>query len=65
MMMVVSIDSLHKVVYFADVQYFYQFVIGLTMLLPYILSLRSNYQNCKLRVFALSHGKDEEMEEKK
>nr|XP_014091112.1 bumetanide-sensitive sodium-(potassium)-chloride cotransporter [Bactrocera oleae] len=37
---------------------------GLTMLLPYILSLRSNYQNCKLRVFALSHGKDEEMEEK-
>ncbi|XP_037815432.1 bumetanide-sensitive sodium-(potassium)-chloride cotransporter [Lucilia sericata] len=37
---------------------------GLTMLLPYIISMRSNWQNCKLRVFALSHGKDEEMEEK-
>ncbi|XP_065355203.1 bumetanide-sensitive sodium-(potassium)-chloride cotransporter [Calliphora vicina] len=37
---------------------------GLTMLLPYIISLRSNWQNCKLRVFALSHGKDEDMEEK-
>lgn len=35
------------------------------MLLPYIISMRSNWSNCKLRVFALSHGKDEEMEEKK
>lgn len=38
---------------------------GLTMLLPYIISMRSNWQNCKLRVFALSHGKEEETEEKK
>uniref|UniRef100_A0A1A9X1V7 Bumetanide-sensitive sodium-(Potassium)-chloride cotransporter n=1 Tax=Glossina brevipalpis TaxID=37001 RepID=A0A1A9X1V7_9MUSC len=37
---------------------------GLTMLLPYIISMRSNWQHCKLRVFALSHGKDGEMEEK-
>ncbi|TMW51827.1 hypothetical protein DOY81_003072 [Sarcophaga bullata] len=37
---------------------------GLTMLLPYIISMRSNWQNCKLRVFALSHGKDEALEEK-
>ncbi|XP_075145555.1 sodium potassium chloride cotransporter [Haematobia irritans] len=37
---------------------------GLTMLLPYIISMRSNWSNCKLRVFALSHGKDEVMEVK-
>ncbi|XP_037950069.1 bumetanide-sensitive sodium-(potassium)-chloride cotransporter-like [Teleopsis dalmanni] len=37
---------------------------GLTMLLPHIISMRSNWQNCKLRVFALSHGKDDEAEEK-
>uniref|UniRef100_A0A1I8P469 Bumetanide-sensitive sodium-(Potassium)-chloride cotransporter n=1 Tax=Stomoxys calcitrans TaxID=35570 RepID=A0A1I8P469_STOCA len=37
---------------------------GLTMLLPHIISMRSNWSTCKLRVFALSHGKDEEMAEK-
>ncbi|XP_073839221.1 sodium potassium chloride cotransporter isoform X2 [Musca autumnalis] len=37
---------------------------GLTMLLPYIISQRSNWAGCKLRVFALSNGKDEENEEK-
>ncbi|XP_058984572.1 bumetanide-sensitive sodium-(potassium)-chloride cotransporter [Musca domestica] len=37
---------------------------GLTMLLPYIISQRSNWSGCKLRVFALSNGKDEENEEK-
>ncbi|KAH8278959.1 hypothetical protein KR018_011778 [Drosophila ironensis] len=37
---------------------------GLTILLPYIISMRSHWQNCKLRVFAMCHGKDEEQEEK-
>ncbi|EDW84229.1 uncharacterized protein Dwil_GK14023 [Drosophila willistoni] len=37
---------------------------GLTILLPYIISMRSHWANCKLRVFAMCHGKDEETEEK-
>ncbi|XP_033163413.1 bumetanide-sensitive sodium-(potassium)-chloride cotransporter [Drosophila mauritiana] len=37
---------------------------GLTILLPYIISMRSHWQNSKLRVFAMCHGKDEEQEEK-
>ncbi|TDG47570.1 hypothetical protein AWZ03_006009 [Drosophila navojoa] len=37
---------------------------GLTILLPYIISMRSHWQNCKLRVFTMCHGKDEEQEEK-
>lgn len=32
---------------------------GLTMLLPYILSTRSQWRNCKLRVFALANRKDQ------
>lgn len=32
---------------------------GLTLLLPYIISTRSNWSNCKLRVFALANKKDE------
>lgn len=28
---------------------------GLTMLVPYIISLRSNWANCKVRVFALAN----------
>lgn len=34
---------------------------GLTLLLPYILSTRRNWNNCKLRVFALAN-KDDELE---
>ncbi|KAH8330958.1 hypothetical protein KR067_009485 [Drosophila pandora] len=41
-----------------------QSLSGLTILLPYIISMRSHWQNCKLRVFAMCHGKDEEQEEK-
>ncbi|XP_055375446.1 bumetanide-sensitive sodium-(potassium)-chloride cotransporter [Condylostylus longicornis] len=38
---------------------------GLTMLLPYIISQRSTWQNCKLRVFALTNKiLDQEQEEK-
>ncbi|XP_037954068.1 bumetanide-sensitive sodium-(potassium)-chloride cotransporter-like isoform X2 [Teleopsis dalmanni] len=37
---------------------------GLTMLLPHIISMRSNWKQCDLRIFALSHGKDEKAEEK-
>lgn len=39
---------------------------GLTVLLPYILSTRSTYSNCKIRVFALTNRKQElEIEERK
>lgn len=39
---------------------------GLTILLPYIISLRSNWSNCKIRVFALTNRKLElELEERK
>lgn len=39
---------------------------GLTILLPYILSTRSNWSQCKIRVFALSNRKLElEVEERK
>ncbi|KAL7038044.1 hypothetical protein ACKWTF_009435 [Chironomus riparius] len=38
---------------------------GLTMLLPYIISTRSNWTNCKIRVFALSSRQHElEVEER-
>ena len=32
---------------------------GLTLLLPYIISTRRNWNNCKLRVFALANKRDE------
>lgn len=32
---------------------------GLTLLLPYIISTRQNWSNCKLRVFALANKRDE------
>uniref|UniRef100_A0A182SS49 Amino acid permease/ SLC12A domain-containing protein n=1 Tax=Anopheles maculatus TaxID=74869 RepID=A0A182SS49_9DIPT len=39
---------------------------GLTMLIPYILSLRSKWVNCKVRVFALTNQQKElELEQKK
>lgn len=39
---------------------------GLTMLLPYIISTRSNWAHCKIRVFALSNRQYElEVEERK
>lgn len=39
---------------------------GLTMLLPYIISTRSNWSQCKIRVFALANRKLElEVEERK
>ena len=39
---------------------------GLTMLLPYILSMRSNWSKCKIRVFALVNRQQElEVEEQK
>lgn len=39
---------------------------GLTMLIPYIISTRSAWSNCKIRVFALTNRKQElEIEERK
>ena len=39
---------------------------GLTMLLPYIISTRATWANCKIRIFALSNRKQElEVEQKK
>jgi solute carrier family 12 sodium/potassium/chloride transporter 2 len=39
---------------------------GLTILLPYIISMRSKWSNCKIRVFALTNRKMElEVEERK
>lgn len=39
---------------------------GLTILLPYILSLRSNFAHCKIRIFALtSHQMELDIEERK
>lgn len=39
---------------------------GLTMLIPYILSMRSNWAKCKIRVFALAnHRMEVEVEERK
>lgn len=39
---------------------------GLTMLLPYIISTRSAWSNCKIRVFALTNRRQElEVEERK
>ncbi|RWS24953.1 solute carrier family 12 member 3-like protein, partial [Leptotrombidium deliense] len=38
---------------------------GLTMLIPYILSTRSQWSNCKLRVFTLANRKDELDREKR
>lgn len=39
---------------------------GLTILIPYILSLRSHWKSCKIRVFALTNHKMElEIEERK
>lgn len=39
---------------------------GLTMLIPYIISMRSTWSNCKIRVFALTNHKMElEVEERK
>lgn len=31
--------------------------IGLTILLPYIISTRSNWKHCKMRIFALTNPK--------
>jgi solute carrier family 12 (sodium/potassium/chloride transporter), member 2 len=37
---------------------------GLTLLLPYIINSRHNWENCRLRVFALTNSKDDlEMEQ--
>lgn len=39
---------------------------GLTILIPYILSLRSQWSNCKIRIFALTnHQMELEVEERK
>lgn len=39
---------------------------GLTILLPYILSLRSQWSRCKIRIFALTnHQMELEVEERK
>lgn len=38
---------------------------GLNILIPYIISMRSNWANCKLRVFALANRKLNLDEEKK
>lgn len=32
---------------------------GLTMLLPYIISTRSNWAHCKIRIFALARAKED------
>lgn len=39
---------------------------GLTMLIPYIMTMRSNWAKCKIRVFALTNRQQElEVEEQK
>jgi solute carrier family 12 sodium/potassium/chloride transporter 2 len=38
---------------------------GLTLLLPYILTLRSQYAECKLRIFSLTSRKDEFAQEQR
>lgn len=38
---------------------------GLTMLIPYIISMRSSWANCKIRVFALAQRKLNIEEERK
>lgn len=39
---------------------------GLTILIPYILSLRSQFSRCKIRIFALTnHQMELEVEERK
>lgn len=39
---------------------------GLTVLLPYIISMRPTFEKCKLRIFALTNRRQElELEEKK
>lgn len=39
---------------------------GLAILLPYIISTRNNWSNCKLRIFALTNRRNEmELEERK
>lgn len=39
---------------------------GLTILIPYILSLRSTFSHCKIRIFALtSHQMEMDVEERK
>lgn len=39
---------------------------GLTMLLPYIINMRSNWAKCKIRIFALTNRQHElEVEEQK
>lgn len=35
------------------------FNLGLTLLLPYILSTRGNWSSCKLRVFTIANKKDQ------
>lgn len=32
---------------------------GLTILLPYIISTRSNWEHCKMRIFALANHKQD------
>ena len=39
---------------------------GLTLLLPYILTTRSHWAGCQLRIFALANRKDElDMEQRR
>lgn len=38
---------------------------GLTMLLPYIISTRNQWAQCKLRVFAMANNKQELLTEEK
>lgn len=38
---------------------------GLTLLMPYIISTRATWPNCKIRIFALSNRKQELEVEKK
>jgi len=38
---------------------------GLTLLLPYILTLRSQYANCKLRIFSLTSRQEEFAQEQR
>lgn len=50
---------------FLDIQSKNMF-IGLTLLLPYILTTRPNWAGCRLRIFALVNKKDQfEVEERK
>lgn len=50
-------NLLNKNLYHISVISKNSFFTGLTILLPYIISTRSNWEHCKMRIFALANHK--------